>query len=358
VRRLTEFEGGSIVRRINRARRMRPESTGTTSGETRVSGRYFFLVPLALLGSPAMPLHAAESYPGKPIRIVVPFSPGGTNDMAGRLLAEKLTAALGQTVLVENRAGAATNIGTEFVVRSASDGYTLLLGSSSSAANVTLYPRLSFDLRRDFAPISLVATTSQVLFVHPSVPARTVQEFIRLAKSRPGELAYASGGIAGPPHLAGALFNALAKVKLLHVPYKGGADAVISVMSGQTSASFAGTASALPQIRAGRLRALGVTTAKRVAAAPDIPTIAEAGVAGYEMSGWMALLAPGGTPKGIVAKLNRATVAALAMPDVRQRFTNSGAEAEGSTPQQLESFMGREIEKYARVIEEAKIKAE
>ncbi|MBI3919038.1 MAG: tripartite tricarboxylate transporter substrate binding protein [Betaproteobacteria bacterium] len=318
----------------------------------------FYLVPLALLISLAVPLHAAEFYPSKPIRIVVPFSPGGTNDIAGRLLAEKLTAALGQTVFVENRAGASTNIGTEFVVRSAPDGHTLLLGSTSSAANVTLYPRLPFDLRQDFAPVSLVATTSQVLFVHPSVPVRSVQEFIRLAKSRPGELTYASGGIAGPPHLAGALFNSLAGVELVHIPYKGGADAVTSVMSGQTSASFAGTASALPQILVGRLRALGVTTAKRVAAAPEIPTIAEAGVAGYEMSGWMALLAPAATPRDIVARLNRVTVAALAMPDVRQRFMNSGAEAEGSTPPQLESFIGKEIEKYARIIQEAKIRAE
>lgn len=306
----------------------------------------------------AAPARAAAPYPDRPVRIVVPFSPGGTNDTVGRLLAEKMTAALGQTVIIENRPGAATNIGTEYVARAAGDGYTLLLGSSSSAANVALYPALTFDLKKDFAPVSLVATTSQVLFVHPSVPARSVPEFIWLARSMPGRLTYASAGIAGPPHLAGALFNYLAKVELLHVPYRGGADAVNSVISGQTTSSFAGTTSALPQIRSGRIRALGVTTARRVEAAPDIPTIAEAGLKGYEMSGWIALFAPASTAPEIVAMLNRAAVGALHAPDLKRRFIAAGAEATANSPPELEAFVRNEIDSYARLIRQANIKPE
>ena len=301
---------------------------------------------------------AHAQYPEKPVRLVVPFSPGGTNDIIGRIVAEKMTGGLGQIMLVENRGGAATNIGTETVARAPADGYTLLLGSSSSAANVTLYPTLKFDLRKDFAPISLIATTAQVLFVHPSVPVRSLPEFIRFARDRPGQLSYASAGIAGPPHLAGALFNLLAKVELLHVPYKSGAEAVNAVISGQTSASFAGITGALPQIRAGRLRALGVTTARRVEAAPDLPTISEAGLTGYEMSGWIALLAPARTPAGVIEALNRETLRALRTEETRQRLIGVGAEAATTTPQELQAFIQKEIEGYARVIQSAKIRPE
>lgn len=301
---------------------------------------------------------AHAQFPDKPVRLVVPFSPGGTNDIIGRILAEKMTPGLGQLMIVENRGGAATNIGTEFVARSVADGHTLLLGSSSSAANVTLYPQLKFDLRKDFAAIALVATTAQVLFVHPSLPVRSLPEFIRFARARPGQLSYASAGVAGPPHLAGALFNMLAGVELLHVPYKSGAEAVTAVISGQTSASFAGITGALPQIRSGRLRALGVTTARRVAAAPDLPTISEAGLKGYEMSGWIALLAPARTPPGVIDILNREALRALRLEETRQRLLAAGAEAAATTPPELQAFIHREIEGYARVIQAAGIRPE
>ncbi len=301
---------------------------------------------------------AHAQFPDRPVRLVVPFSPGGTNDIVGRILAEKMTPGLGQLMIVENRSGAATNIGTEFAARSAADGHTLLLGSSSSAANVTLYPQLKFDLRRDFAPITLVAITAQVLFVHPSLPVRSSAEFIHFARARPGQLSYASAGVAGPPHLAGALFNLLARVELLHVPYKSGAEAVTAVISGQTSASFAGITGALPQIRAGRLRALGVTTARRVEAAPDIPTISEAGLKGYEMSGWIALLAPARTPPSVIDTLNREALRALRLEETRQRLIAVGAEAAATSPLELQGFIQKEIEGYARIIQSARIKPE
>ena len=301
---------------------------------------------------------ASAEFPEKPIRLVVPLSPGGANDIVGRILADKMTAGLGQIMLVENRGGAATTIGTEYVARAPADGYTLLLGSSSSAANVTLYPNLKFDLRKDFAPISLVTTTAQVLFIHPSLPPRSLLEFIRFNRAHPGQLSYSSAGVAGPPHLAGALFNLLAQVDLLHVPYKGGGDAVNAVISGQTSASFAGITGALPQIRAGRLRALGVTTARRVEAAPDIPTISEAGLKGYEMSGWIALLAPARTPPSVIDTLNREALRALRLEETRQRLIAVGAEAAATSPLELQGFIQKEIEGYARIIQSARIKPE
>lgn len=301
----------------------------------------------------------AQAYPSKPIRLVIGFAPGGGSDIAARIVVKRFSELLGQPVVIDNRAGAGGNIATEYVARSAPDGYTLLVGSIGPLSiSPSLYKDLGFDPLKDLAPVSMMSIFSNVLVVHPSVPASSVNEFVVLAKSTPGKIFYGSSGNAGAGHLAGELFRSLTGAQITHVPYKGGGPAMIDLLAGQVQAVFATTPTAIPHIKAGKLRALGVTSAKRVAALADVPTIAEAGVPGYEASNWYTLNAPAKTPKEILARLHQNFIAALAHPEVVAALGNQGMEPAPSTPEELAAYMRAEREKWARVIRDAGIVAQ
>ena len=301
----------------------------------------------------------AQAYPAKTVRLVLPFPPGGGTDVVGRLLAQKLAPALGQQVIVENRAGAGGRIGAELVARSAPDGYTLLLaGSSIMATAPALYAKLPFDMPRDFAPVSLVAYTAYVLVAHPSVPATSVKQLVALAKSRPGRLTYASSGAGGAAHLAGELLSAMAGVKMVHVSYKGSSPGVFSVVAGETDLMFSNTLPVLPQIKNGRLRVLGVTTSQRSALLPEVPTVAESGLKGFEVQQNYAVLAPAGTSREIVLRLNQEIGKAMRTEDARSRLFADGSEAKVSTPEELEKMITAEIAKWTKVIRQAGIREE
>lgn len=302
---------------------------------------------------------AGQAYPAKVIRLVLPFPPGGGTDAVGRLVAQKLGQALGQQVIADNRAGAGGRIGAELVARSAPDGYTLLLaGSSLMATAPALYAKLPFDMPKDFAPISLVAYTAYVLVAHPSVPARMVKELIALAKSRPGRLTFASSGTGGAAHLSGELFSAMAGVKMIHVPYKGSSPGTLSVIAGETDLMFSNTVAALPSVKSGRLRPLGVTGLRRSTIMPDVPTVAESGLPGFEVQQNYGLLAPAGTPREIVIRLNQEAGKVMRTEDARSRLLVDGSEARVSTPEELEKMITAEIAKWSKVIRQAGIKEE
>ena len=270
---------------------------------------------------------AAADYPGKPVRMLVGAAPGGGVDITARILATRLSTSLKQQVIVENRAGASGNIASETVVKAAPDGYTILMGSIAPLAiNPSLYHGLSFDPSRDFAPISRAADSTNVLVVHPSLPATTVREFIAIARARPGELMFGSAQTGSAGHLAGELLNSLARVKMVHVPYKGGAPAMIDLMAGQLQLIFATAITAMPQVRARKIRALAVTTVGRAAIAPGLPTMIEAGVPGFEVNNWYGVVAPRGTPQDVIRVLNREIVAALSQPDVQASMAKLGLE--------------------------------
>ncbi len=314
--------------------------------------RTLLLGPLALAAALAaghLPA-AAQAYPAKPIHLVVGYAAGGSTDSVARLLGQKLAEELGQPVVVENKPGAGATIASDYVAKAAPDGYTLFMSTIANTINTTLYKRLSFDFERDFAPVSLVATVPNVLVVNPDVPAKTVKEFIALAKSKPGEINFGSSGSGSSVHLSGELFNMAAGVKLTHVPYKGSAPAAVDLMSGQIQAMFDNLSTALPFIKAGKLRALAVTSAERSPAAPDIPTMAEAGLPECEVLSWFALVAPAKTPKDIVDRLNAATVKALADPAVKQQFAALGADPVSSTPAVLADLIKSETAKWAKVV--------
>jgi tripartite-type tricarboxylate transporter receptor subunit TctC len=296
----------------------------------------------------------AQHYPAKPLRLIVPFPPGGPTDITGRTIGEKLQQRLGQPVIVENRPGAGSIIGTEAVVKSPADGYTLLLGSNSIALQPLLQAKLPYDPQKELTPVILAVRIPNVLVVHPSVPANSVVEFIALAKSKPGTLNYASVGNATGPHLFAELFRNLTGVNIVHVPYKGTAPAVTDLLGGQVQALFDSLATA----RAGKLRALGVTSTQRSKSAPDIPTLAESGAPGYEATGWFGVLVPAGTPQDIVTRLNSEIGAILKMPDVEERFLKFGAEGGGGSPADFARFIQSEQAKWGRIIREAGIKAE
>jgi len=301
----------------------------------------------------------AQSYPAKPIRLILPFPPGGGTDVVGRLLAQKLGQALGQQVIVDNRAGAGGRIGTDLVAKSLPDGYTLLLATSSvMGTGPALYQKLPFDMPKDFAPISLVAYTAYVLVVHPSVPAKSVKDLVMLAKSKPGRLTYASSGAGGAAHLSGELFSAMAGVKMIHVAYKGSSPGMFSVVSGETDLMFSNALPALPQVKNGRLRALGATTPQRSALLPDVPTIAESGLRGFEVQQNYGVLAPAGTPREIVSRLNQEVGKAMRTEDAKSRLLADGSEAKASTPEELERMITVEIAKWSKVIKQAGIKEE
>lgn len=301
---------------------------------------------------------AAEIFPDRTIRIIVPQGAGGANDTVARILAQKLSETFKRPVVVDNRPGAATNLGTELVVRAAPDGHTVLLTNSTALANRTLFKNLAFDVRRDLAPVTALINTAFVLVVHPSLPARDVRELIALAKTRPGQLTYGSGGTAGPTHIAGVLLEQRTGIRLIHVPYKGGGQFITDVMAGQITMSFSGSSVALVHLPSGRLRALGVTAAKRIQAAKHIPTIAESGVPGYELIGWMGLFVPAATPAAIIARLNSETNKVLNAADIAKRFADLGLQGNGNTPAEFEAMVSREAEFYERIIRSAGIRLE
>ena len=292
----------------------------------------------------------AQTYPSKPVRIVVGFPPGGATDVVARTISQKLGESLGQAVIVDNRAGAASNIGAELVANAPKDGYTLFMGTVSTSVNPSLYSKLAYDPLKDFAPVSQVTTTPFVFVVHPSLPPRSVKEFIALARAKPGELNYASSGSGSGAHLFVEMFASMAGVKLQHVPYKGAAPATTATLSGETIFMFENIVTTLPLARAGKLRALAVTTATRSAAAPEMPTLAEAGVPGYDANAWFGIFAPAGTPQAVVNRLSSEIAKIVKMPDTRDRFLSLGAEPAGSTAEQFGAFFRNEVVKWAKVV--------
>lgn len=300
---------------------------------------------------------AQPAYPAKPIRFLVGFPPGGTNDIVARIVAQKLTENLGQSVVVENRGGANTAIATELMTRAVPDGYTILLNAPGHATNPALM-KLSFDPIKDFAFITLVAETPNLVVVHPSFPPRTVKELIALSRKRPGEINYASSGTGTTVHLSAELFQHMTGVKWVHIPYKGGGPAVTELLAGQTSIMFGNLPTAIQYARDGRLRALAVTGARRSPAVPNVPTVAESGVPGFEVTAWYGVSAPAKTPRAIIERLNSEFVRAIKAGDVQNRLTNAGAEPVGNTPEQYAAFMQNEITKWAKVIAAAGIKGE
>ena len=299
----------------------------------------------------------AQTYPIKTIKIVVPYTPGGGTDITARTIAQKLSERLGQPVVVDNRPGAGGNIGHDLVAKATPDGYTIMITGLSLVTNGYLQDKLPYDPVRDFAPISLAVTIPNVLAVYPGLAANNVKELIALAKAKPGEINYASAGNGTSLHLAAELFKLLAQINLTHVPYKGSGQAEPDVIGGQIQVIFDPLASVLPHIKSGRLRALGISTATRSAVLPDVPTIAEAGVPGYEFAAWFGFFAPGKTPPEIVSKLNREIVAILKLADVRQKLSSLGVDFVASTPQQLAAQMRADAAKWARVFKQADLKS-
>jgi tripartite-type tricarboxylate transporter receptor subunit TctC len=298
----------------------------------------------------------AQKWPEKPVRIVTPFAPGGGTDLFGRMLAQRLSEVLQQQFFVENRPGAGSTIGTEFVAKSPPDGHTYLMTSASFSFNPGLYPKLRYDSIRDFAPVSQVVRVPHVIVVLPSFPAKTLQEFVRLARAQPGDVLYASSGPGSAMHLAGALFGIVTKTTLTHVPYKGGAATVTAVLGGEATTAFNTLETVIGQLRSKRLRPLAVSTRERAAAIPDVPTAAEAGVPGYEAIGWFGVLAPAGTPTSIVQQMSGEIAKAMATPVLRERALQEGATPVGSTPAEFRTFLHSEIEKWTRIIQQAGIK--
>lgn len=301
----------------------------------------------------------AAGYPDHPVRWVVPSTPGGGTDKVTRVIALKLAEYLGQNIVIENRPGASGNIGAEHVARAAPDGYTLLTCIGSHASNAALMKKIPFDLARDFAPVSLMLTAPPIMIGHPSLPAKTVKELIALAKARPGQLQYATGGVGSIQHMSMELFMNMTGTKMMHVPYKATYPALMDIVAGHVPLMVIGSMSALPQVRADKARAYGVTSAKRMTGAPDIPTIAEQGMPGYEVVQWFGLLAPAGTPRDIVAKLHAGAVRALQDPEMKNRFVEDGMEAAPSnSPEEFGALIRSEIKKWAKVVKDADIKPE
>ena len=292
----------------------------------------------------------AQQYPVRPIRLVVPFPPGGGTDTMARAIAPKLSEYLGQQVVPENRGGAGANIGAELAAKSPPDGYTVLLVTVTNAVGATLYTKLNYDLARDFASITQLATTPHVLVVHPSVPVKSVKEFTAFTRARPGELTYSSSGNGSMAHLAGELFSSLTGTKMVHVPYKGGGPSMTALVGGEVSVCFATMPSAVGFVRAGKLRAIAVTTEKRSPSMPDLPTIAETGITGYEAGSWYGLSAPAGTPKEVISRLHAETVKVMALPDVKERLFNAGFEVVTSNPEAFGAFTRNEIQKWGKLV--------
>lgn len=303
----------------------------------------------------------AQSYPNKPIRIIIPAPPGGGSDFVGRIIGLRLGAAVGQPVIIDNRGGAAGNIAAELVAKAAPDGYTLLWATPAHAINPSLYRKLSYDLVKDFAPITRITAQAYLFFLHPSVPAKTVKEFIALAKSKKGAVTYASSGVGQAQHLGMELLKTLAGFDAVHVPYKGAGPAIIDLIGGQVDASIVSMPGGLPHARGGKnakIRAIAVTSIKRSLLLPDVPTVAEAGFPGYEVSGWFGMLAPAGTPREVVTKLYEEISRSLKLPDVGDRLVADGSEPVGSTPEEFAAYIKAEMIKWEKVIKQSGAKAD
>jgi tripartite-type tricarboxylate transporter receptor subunit TctC len=300
----------------------------------------------------------AQTYPARPVRLVVGFAPGGPNDIVGRVLGDKLSQALGKPIVIENVTGGAGNFAVDRVAKAAPDGHTLILATSTPiVVNPSLYPKRAFDPLKDLAPISEVCYAPNILLVHDDVPAKNVQELIALARSQPGKLTFASGGVGTSNHLAGELLKSMASIDIQHIPYRSATLAVPDVLAGRITMLFAGTPVALPLVLDGKLRALAVTSLKRASAAPDLPTMAESGLPGFNATVWYGLMAPAGTPAAIIDTIHRETVRALAMPDLRKKFDDLGTETIGNTPAEFATVIKSELPQWAKVIKEAGISA-
>lgn len=301
----------------------------------------------------------AQAYPAKPVRIVVPWTPGGTADTLARLIAQRLAESFGQQVLVDNRPGASGQIGTDLVAKATPDGYVLVLATTAPNSTApSLYAKLAYDPHKDFAPVSLIALTFYVLSVNPHVPVKSVQELVKLAKARPGELNFSSPGNGTPNHLSGEMFKTQAGIRMQHIPFKGSAQAIADVIGGQIPLNFENIAVVLPHIKAGKVRALGVTSAQRSPFLPETPTIAESGYPGFEAVGWFGLMAPAHTPQDVVTKLNAEMVRILALPDVTQRITGLGAQVKSTTMAEFDAFNRAQIVKWAKVIRDSGAQAD
>jgi len=306
----------------------------------------------------AGPLHAQEPYPSRPLKFILPFPPGGGTDLLGRLLAERLAANLGQPVVTENRGGAGGNVGAEAAARSAPDGYTIVLVAPSLAISPTLYSKLNYDPVKDFAPIGLVASVPNVMVTHPSVPASNLQEFIALAKSKPGGMNFGSGGSGTSNHLAGELLNLSAGIKLVHVPYKGVNLAMQGVLAGEVQLVFIGIPVPAPHIKAGRLRALAVLARERSPILPDVPTAAEAGLGNFDVTTWYGILAPAGTPRPIITRLNAEFVKIMRTAEVKERLAAMATDPLTSTPEEFGAYIQAEIAKWGDVVRKAGLRAD
>ena len=321
---------------------------------TWIVGCLFTMLPTAALSA-----DAPEAWPTKRITYVVPFAPGGNTDTLARIISEKLTGTLGQPVIVDNKPGAGGNIGSDFVAKAKPDGYTILGGTiSSHAINSSIYPKMPYDATKDFEPITLIASSPLVLAVPANSPYKTAKDLLAAAKAKPGDLTFASAGTGTSPHLAGELLKSVAHVDVTHVPYKGSGPAVTDLIAGHVQFMFDTALIVGPHIKAGKLRPLAVTSSKRVKTLPDVPTLVEAGVPGYEIGSWQAIFAPAGTPKPIVQKLNTSIVGVLKMPDVQERLAGLGMDTVAGTPDELGQFQKAEVVKWSKIVKEANIKPE
>ena len=318
------------------------------------------IIALALLiaGAAATSNTWPQAYPVKPLRLIVTFPAGGGIDTVTRILAPKLTDALGQQMIVDNRIGASGNIGTDYVAKSAPDGYTVLMAYASHASNAALFDKLPFDTVKDFAPVSMIGAVSHIILVNPSLPVRTVPELVRLAKARPAEINYSSPGNGTPLHLAAELLKVIAGINMTHVPYKGAQPAMVSLMSGETQLTITTTVVATPLVKAGRLRAVAVASAKRVATFPELPTVAESGLRGTESNSWYGMLVAAGTPRAIVDRLHTAMVKSLAAPDIRESFAAQSVEISGNTPEEFDAVIRADIAKWSKVVKASGARAD
>jgi tripartite-type tricarboxylate transporter receptor subunit TctC len=319
--------------------------------------RWFITAAVAVASFCALSA-AAQSYPSKPIHFIVASPPGGPADFVARVIGPKLTAAMGQSVVVDNRGGASGIIGTDMVAKAAPDGHTLLLANAGLAINPSLFGKVPYDPIRDLTPVTQAISVSNTLVVHPSVAAKSVQELVALAKSRPGQLTFASAGNGTSGHLAAELFKLMAGVNMTHVPYKGGGPALTDLIGGQVNVLFSITLVAMPHVKSGRVRALAVTSGRRLAIVPELPTIAESGYPGYEVSGWFGVLVPAQTPGAIVEKLHGEIVAALTLSESRERLAGQGADVVASSPAEFSGYIKAEMDKWSRVVREAGIRIE
>lgn len=314
--------------------------------------------PVCLILGFAWLASAHAQYPTRTIRFILPFPPGGGTDTMGRAISNRLGEALGQQVVVDNRGGGGANIGAELAAKAPPDGHTLFMMTQTHTVNATLYRNLGYNLVRDFAPVTHLGGTAYVVVVHPSVPVKSVKELIALAKSRPGELTHSSSGSGSGPHLAGELFKSMAGAKMLHIPYKGGGPSVIALVAGEAMVGFTTTPSCINQIKAGRLRGLAVSTAQRSPYLPELPTVADAGVPGYETSAWYAMLVPTGTPAEVIARLNSESARALTLADVKARLDATGMVPQSSTTEELRKLIHEEIEKWGKVVRALDLRVE